>query len=69
MGQSLKDRLKVLWEEQKWAEFDRLYQMGKWMLPKEDQEKIQIALNKRNGIWKQQQSNSVQNSLLDIPIE
>lgn len=48
--QSIKEKLRDLWKENNWAEFDRLFNLGKWMLPKEDQEKIQAAVDKRKGI-------------------
>lgn len=42
--ESIMGRLRELWRAGDWKEFNRLYSLGKWWISKEDQQKIEIAM-------------------------
>ena len=61
-------RLRELWKNKESAEFHKLYNLSKWMLDKEDVEKIEIALgNKPKTIHKGEQSDLLKYALEIMP--
>jgi hypothetical protein len=59
-------RLRELWKEKNWKDFHRVYALGKWMMPKEDQIKIDTALRAKGWLKEQQNTSGQQLSMKDL---
>lgn len=61
---NITETLRQYWKEGNWKEFNRLYSLGKWMIPEEEKKKIDAALIKK-GFLKEKYVPGTQSSLLD----
>lgn len=65
-NEAILNRLRDLWRNKEIAEFNKLYNLSKWMLDKEDIEKIEVALGHKKQVPIAQ---GEQQSLIDYALE
>lgn len=66
---SIVNELRELWRKGEWKEFNRIYSLGKWMIPKEEQEKIDAALIQKGWLKNVSKLTGEQQSLIDYAME